>query len=172
MINRTRALLYRLPRYYSSNIKPFTYNEAEQWISQFNKDTLPKEHISLAFSRSSGPGGQNVNKVSTKVDMRLRLNDAYWIPDYAREKLKTRLNKSGELVITSDKSRTQNKNIQDCYEKLITIIKQAVTVQREADTEALARLEKRRQYEDGKRIDLKKRHSNKKTARRTKNNDY
>ncbi|SAM05701.1 hypothetical protein [Absidia glauca] len=148
--------------------------KAEHWISQFNKDNLPKDQISVSFSRSSGPGGQNVNKVSTKVDMRFRLDDAHWIPDYAREKLKSshRLNKSGELVIMSDKSRTQSKNIQDCYDKLTTIIKQAVAVQREADSGALARIEKRRLIEDSKRIDQKKRHANKKTDRRTKSNDY
>ncbi|CAO3596607.1 unnamed protein product [Absidia cylindrospora] len=164
----------RFTRLYSSIPKPFTYDEAERWIARFTKDDIPKQDISVAFSRSSGPGGQNVNKVSTKVNMRLQLDQAQWIPDYAREKLRDspRLNKTGELVITSDKSRTQSKNIQDCYDKLTSMIKQAVMVQREADQQTLARIEKRKQREDGKRKELKKRHSNKKATRRTKNNDY
>ncbi|KAI8085045.1 uncharacterized protein BX664DRAFT_351794 [Halteromyces radiatus] len=169
-----KLTLSQWTRWYSTVSKPFTYNEAEQWIARFSKDSIPKDQVTVAYSRSSGPGGQNVNKGNTKVDLRLQLDNAHWIPAYAREKLKTshRLNKVGELVITSDRTRSQGKNVQDCYEKLTGMIKQAVMVQREADPESLARLEKRRQYEDGKRKELKQRHSNKKSARRSKGNDY
>ncbi|KAI9305876.1 hypothetical protein BJ944DRAFT_160914 [Cunninghamella echinulata] len=139
------SLPFSFIRFYSSHSKLFTYQEAESWISQFNKNSIPKEHIVVAFSRSSGPGGQNVNKVNTKVDLRLPLDQAFWIPEHGREKLKTSqyITKSGELKITSDKTRSQGKNLQDCYEKLVVIIKQAVAVQREADADTLARIEER-----------------------------
>lgn len=43
------------------------------------------EDVVVSFARSSGPGGQNVNKVNTKVDMRLALNKAEWIPEPVKE---------------------------------------------------------------------------------------
>jgi protein subunit release factor A len=42
--------------------KPWSYKEATEWQQAFNQGQIPKEHVSIAFSRSSGPGGQNVNK--------------------------------------------------------------------------------------------------------------
>ncbi|GAA5802757.1 hypothetical protein HPULCUR_008232 [Helicostylum pulchrum] len=131
-------------RFYAS--KAWSYVEATQWQQSFNQSTIPKEHVSIAFSRSSGPGGQNVNKVSTKVDLRLSLGKANWLPEYAKENLRKtsqlRKSKSDELIITSDKTRSQAKNIQDCYEKLINVIKESVAVAKEPDQATLARVEK------------------------------
>ncbi|EPB89880.1 hypothetical protein HMPREF1544_03263 [Mucor circinelloides 1006PhL] len=131
-------------RYYSSKI--WTFKEATAWQQSFNQSHIPKDNVSISFSRSSGPGGQNVNKVSTKVDMRLALNKAHsWLPEYAIENLKksTQLRKSkdNEIIITSDKTRSQAKNIQDCYEKLTSIIKESVTVAKEPDQATLLRIE-------------------------------
>lgn len=47
-------------RLYSS--KAWSYAEATRWQQSFNQSIIPKDHVSIAFSRSSGPGGQNVNK--------------------------------------------------------------------------------------------------------------
>lgn len=83
--------------------------------------------------------------VSTKVDLRLSLSKANWIPDYAKEKLKSsaqlRKSKNNELIITSDKTRSQAKNIQDCYSKLTQIIKDSVAVTKEPDQSTLLRVE-------------------------------
>ena len=46
----------------SRNQTLWTFNEATQWISKFNKDKIPQDQLRIQFSRSSGPGGQNVNK--------------------------------------------------------------------------------------------------------------
>lgn len=84
--------------------------------------------------------------VSTKVDMRLALNKAHnWLPGYAIENLKTstqlRKSKDNEIIVTSDKTRSQAKNIQDCYEKLTNIIKESVAVAKEPDQATLLRVE-------------------------------
>lgn len=58
MIANFKSLLTK--RFYST--KPWSYQEATAWQKAFKQQDIPKEHISLSFNRSSGPGGQNVNK--------------------------------------------------------------------------------------------------------------
>lgn len=78
-------------------------------------------------------------QVSSKVNMRLGLNQATWLPSYAKDKLK--LTKAGELVISSDKTRSQANNVDDCYNKLVQAIKEAVAVPRDPDEATIARVE-------------------------------
>ncbi len=84
----------------------------------------------VSFSRSSGPGGQNVNKVNTKVDMRFNVANAQdWIPLSTLERLKSlnapRINKRGDFVVTSDRFRTQSANYEDCLDKMIQALQEA-----------------------------------------------
>ncbi|CEG63035.1 hypothetical protein RMATCC62417_00247 [Rhizopus microsporus] len=141
-ISKRLSFSITIKRYVSS--KPWSYEQASAWIESFNKQKIPKEHTTVSFSRSSGPGGQNVNKVNTKVDLRLSLSKATWIPEYARDALRSLPNvkksKDDEVIITSDKTRSQSKNVQDCYDKLVTTIKQAVAVPREPDEATLRRV--------------------------------
>lgn len=78
--------------------------------------------------------------------MRFQLDQATWLPEYARQKLIAspsphRVTKEREFVVTSDRTRSQAKNIQDCYDKLVEAIKNAVAVPREPDAATLARVE-------------------------------
>jgi protein subunit release factor B len=78
--------------------------------------------LQFSFARSSGPGGQNVNKVNTKVDCRFVLCEASWLAPLERAALKAtfpnRVNKKGEFVVVSTQSRSQAENRQDCIAKL------------------------------------------------------
>jgi len=87
---------------------------------------IPRERLTIRFSRAGGPGGQNVNKVETKVEIRFALTGADWIPPHARERLRElqagSLTKDGELVISSSRHRSQAQNLEDCLEKLERMI--------------------------------------------------
>ncbi len=92
--------------------------------------TIPASELSIAFARSGGPGGQNVNKVSSKVDLRwnpstsaaLREDDRTWI----LQKLRNRLTSDGTLIVTSTRTRDQIKNRGDAVAKLILIVAAAL----------------------------------------------
>eukprot|EP00941_MAST-03F_sp_MAST-3F-sp1_P003068 g3068.t1 len=84
--------------------------------------------VDIKFVRSSGPGGQNVNKLSTKAEVRLNIDNAPFPAEVkARlvEQQSTRINKSNELVMQSDAQRTQNRNLRDCLKKLQTAVDEA-----------------------------------------------
>ena len=73
---------------------------------------IPLDKIELRYSRSSGPGGQNVNKLNTKVDIRFNVREADWIPPAVRDRIllynPNRINNDGELIVTSQEGRYKN----------------------------------------------------------------
>ena len=88
--------------------------------------TIPSEELTFEFSRSGGPGGQNVNKVNSKATLRFKPALNLSLPADVRHRLLTavasRLTQEGELLITSQKTRDQGRNQEDCLEKLKALI--------------------------------------------------
>ncbi len=93
-----------------------------------NKKKLMEE-INFTFVRSSGPGGQNVNKVSTAVQLRFDVPKSKVLSEEVKKKIlqkeKRKISKDGVLIIEAKRYRTQGKNRTDAVQRLIKIIENA-----------------------------------------------
>jgi len=83
---------------------------------------IPLAEFEITFARSSGPGGQNVNKVNSKATLRWAVGISPSLPEAVRERFLqafgSRLTTDGELLVTSQRYRDAPRNSQDCLEKL------------------------------------------------------
>jgi len=125
-------------------------------------ELLPE--LGFTTSRSSGPGGQNVNKVSTKIILRWNVLHSTLITDEQKvlllNKLSSQLTREGELIINSQESRSQLQNKETAVEKLDVLLRKALTKPK-------ARKATKPSYTSKvKRVDNKKRHAEKKQWRK------
>lgn len=90
---------------------------------------IDEREIEESFVRASGPGGQNVNKLSTAVELRFDVRRSPSLPDAVRARLETlagrRLTRDGVLVILAQRHRTQERNRADALERLVELIRKA-----------------------------------------------
>jgi ribosome-associated protein len=96
------------------------------------KVTVPGHDLEWTAVRASGPGGQNVNKVSSKIELTFDLEDSVALTDAIKARLrviaKNSLDAEGRVLVTSQKTRDQSKNLADAREKLREIILKALVV--------------------------------------------
>ena len=116
-------------RLFSSSGGRGTYdNNQDNWKVP---DTIhiPEESLDMSFIRSSGSGGQNVNKLSTQVQVKVLIDGMGWVPYEVRERLRKqqakRINKEGILVLQVQEHRTQIQNRKAAIQKLRDMILQA-----------------------------------------------
>ncbi|KAI0926184.1 hypothetical protein AcW1_008416 [Taiwanofungus camphoratus] len=146
---------------------PANNAQARAWLAEFKTRDIPKSLVDLTYSRSSGPGGQNVNKVNTKATLRCPLNSS-WIPMWATEHLKKTpfyVSSTQSIQITSTVYRSQAQNVQDCLSKLHALVLSASSTslvnepsdQQKERVQRHARAEKnRRRADKDKRSAVKK----------------
>ncbi|VVT44191.1 uncharacterized protein SAPINGB_P000334 [Magnusiomyces paraingens] len=175
--------------------------EARQWLTDLSRTHIPTHHFDVSYARASGPGGQHVNKVSTKATVRLPAHHwgraATWIHpvirhilfspqstvanttnDHAYSAIAAAAHKpfpyqvaSGDLVIQSDRTRSRDENRNDCFDKLVAAIKDHAYIPPETKQHDLDRWEKIHGRAKESRLREKKMHSQKKTSRKHRGDD-
>jgi ribosome-associated protein len=90
---------------------------------------IPLDEFSWSFARSGGPGGQNVNKVASKAVLRWHFEGSPSVPDVVKARFRAsfgnRITTEGELVLSSESTRDQGRNREDCLEKLAAMLRTA-----------------------------------------------
>ena len=126
---------------------------------------IPLREFEFSFARSSGPGGQNVNKVNTKATLIWEFDKSPSIPEAIkarfRERFGRRINKEGQVIIVSQRFRDQGRNVADCLAKLQEMLQSVEKAPRKRMPTKPSKRAKQR------RLDEKKKHSQKKQDRRS-----
>lgn len=125
---------------------------------------IPLREFQFTFARSSGPGGQNVNKLNTKALLRWPVVASPTLPEAVRRRLLAkqhrRVTNDGDLLITSQRFRDAGRNVADCLEKLRAMLAEAAVVPKSRKPTKPTRASRRR------RLDAKSRQAQKKRQRR------
>ena len=129
-------------------------------LSPEEQNLIPEDEIEFQFSRSSGKGGQNVNKVETKVEIHWNINNSKAFSEEEKEKIKealaSRISQEGDLIIRSEEERSQLKNRKIVLEKLNEIIKEALKPEEERIPTKPSKAIKEKRLKEKKLISEKK----------------
>ncbi|KAL4820774.1 hypothetical protein BDW67DRAFT_180334 [Aspergillus spinulosporus] len=178
--SRSNATFWTLRRSFASRRADVPSDElavARDWLSKFNSTTIPRHVGEVSFSRSGGPGGQNVNKVNSKATLKVPLDSLLpLLPPIIHSPLQSSryyAARTHSLVIQSEESRKQAANVDACYDKLHQLLKTTAEklVPGETSPEQRARVQKLEKAAKEARIRAKKMHSSKKASRRGSRDD-
>ena len=116
--------------------------------------TIPENELTFTYARSGGPGGQNVNKVSSKAVLRWQLAASTVVSEEVKGRIarleKKRVTTEGELIITSQRFRDQERNREDCLERLREIVLRALVLPKPRKATKPTRGSQRRRLADKK----------------------
>ena len=125
-----------------------------------NRIEIPLEELQFHYVRSSGPGGQNVNKVATKAVLHWDFEETESLPTGVKERFRARygnrINAAGELVVSCDRHRSQTRNAEECLERVRALILDVVEPPTPRIPKKPSRASKRRRVEDKRRLSAKK----------------
>ncbi|KAJ5132648.1 hypothetical protein N7448_006806, partial [Penicillium atrosanguineum] len=151
---------------------------ARQWLKSLNSRTIPRHLGQISFSRSSGPGGQNVNKVNSKATLKLPLDILLSrVPLVLHAPLRVSryaVSQGQALLIQSDESRKQASNVDSCYDKLHQLLRSTAeeVIPGETSPEQQKRVRDLQRAQNEARLQGKKFQSKKKSDRRSSRSDY
>ncbi len=122
---------------------------------------LPADELQVSFSRSSGPGGQNVNKVETQVELRFCIERSNTLGEIRKQRLRksltSRISSSGDLIVVANSHRERGRNIEEARKRLATLIRGGLQIQKPRKPTKPTRASKRRRLTDKRRRgDLKR----------------
>lgn len=130
---------------------------------------IPLDEFEWTYARSGGPGGQNVNKVSSKAVLRWHFENSPSVPDEIKSRFRTkfpsRITTDGDVVLSSELTRDQARNREDCLEKLADLLRSA------AIRPKVRRATKPTKGSQRRRVEAKRRNSSVKAGRRTPGKD-
>jgi ribosome-associated protein len=120
---------------------------------------IPDSELEESFIRSSGPGGQNVNKVSSAVQLRFDVRASLHLTEIARQALLAggKLTREGVLIITAQRFREQERNRADARQRLVEILRRAATPKPVRRATKIPKVSKRKRLEGKKhRAEIKR----------------
>ena len=130
-------------------------NVNDQFIVVTSHIQIPVSELAWTFSRSSGPGGQNVNKVNSKATLRWNVVANQTLPAAVRQRfLKTfsnRINAEGEFILHSQRYREQERNRADCTDKLRQLVASVATAPKPRRKTSPTRASRERRLKDKRR---------------------